>query len=357
MSFLADIPNSRKMYVTKLIFFVLGHLTVPRYVKPSGTGPHHSSYDDRPAPDFPNQMTSRPRSSGRVSADRPPESGYMGGSRRPSKERRRPSEVESVPSGRRSEDSHRRNEDLHGGRASEDNYPASVLSSTSRRKISQDTTRDYARQGGTVSSSGTSFSMSTTNPSQSTTATSGMVIPNKSTIEEEYIEVPYGKDADDRDRSREASTDVNRMTDGELESASDYASPRTPLSPPAGLSGLSARLRGVSGDDEDRVRTSDDFYDKYGRSSTGLDQSLGSLRSEGRALEDSDKIKKDYEYKIVTMQTQISNLHRDLEDMNEKDQKLKAAEAKVWQMEQELVAVRRVSISYLTLPSLFLIPL
>jgi len=170
-----------------------------------------------------------------------------------------------------------------------------------------------------------------------------MVIPNKSTIEEEYIEVPYGKDVDDQDRSREASTDATRMTDGELDSASEYASPRTPLSPPAGLSGLSARLRGVSGDDEDRIRTSDDFYDKYGRP---LDHSLGNLRPEGRALEDSDKIKKDYEYKIATMQTQISNLHHDLEDMNEKDQKLKAAEAKVWQMEQELAAVRRVSISY-----------
>ena len=333
-----------------LISFVLGHLTVPRYLKPSGAGPHNSSYDDRPAPDFPSQMAPRPRSSGRGSADRPPDSGYMGGSRRPSKERRRPSEVEFIPSGRRSEDGYRKNEDLHGGRASEDNYPASVLSSTSRRKISQDTSRDYSRPGGAVS--GASFSTSTTNPSQSTTATSGMVIPNKSTIEEEYIEVPYGKDVDEQDRSRETNTDASRMTDGELDSASDYPSPRTPLSPPAGLSGLSARLRGVSGDDEDRVRTSDDFYDKYGRSSTSLDQALGNLRPEGRALDDSDKIKKDYEYKIATMQTQISNLHRDLEYMNEKDQNLKAAEAKVRQMEQELAAVRRVSISHLMLSCL-----
>lgn len=187
-----------------------------------------------------------------------------------------------------------------------------------------------------------------------------MIIPNKSTIEEEYIEVPYGRDAresssttvDERERSREVSGEASRLTDGEFDSASDYPSPMSPQSPPAGLSGLSARLKGV--DDDDRGtpsiggRTGNDYYDQYGRSSVNSDRSAGGgtgSRLAGRASvsEDQEKIKRDYEYKIATMQTQITNLQRDLGDADERDRKWQEGEARVRQMEEELLGLRRVS--------------
>lgn len=290
-------------------------------------------------------------------------------SRRPSEDRRRPSEVDFIPT--------RRSEDNYGtGRTSEDNYTASVTaSSSSRRKQSQDNTRrsddrdrDYGRRpSGAASVSGTSDSTSTANAAQSTTATSGMIIPNKSTIEEEYIEVPYGRDAresgsttiDERERSRETSQDaslIGGLTDGEHDSASDYPSPLSPRSPPAGLSGLSARLKGVDDDEDDGAtsghggRSGDDSYDKlsYGRSSVNSDRSVGGIGSRvagGRASvsDDQEKMRRDYEYKIATMQTQITNLQRDLGDAGEKERKWKDGEARVRQMEEELVGLRRVS--------------
>jgi hypothetical protein len=192
-----------------------------------------------------------------------------------------------------------------------------------------------------------------------------MIIPNKSTIEEEYIEVPYGREVresgsttiDERERSREAIGDVGRLTDGELDNGSDFPSPLSPLSPPAGLSGLSARLKGVEAEDEERGipgvggRNGDDYYDKYGRSSVNSDHSvhstgggLGTRMLAGRATtsEDQEKMRKDYEYRIATMQTQITSLQRDLGDAAERERKWKDGEAKVRQMEEELVSLRRV---------------
>jgi len=316
--------------------------------------------------------------SGRASEDRPMDSGYGGSvsSRRPSEDRRRPPEVEFGTG--------RRNEDQYGGgagRTSEDTYAPSVaLSASSRRKPSQDTTRkteerererererDFGRRpSGAASMSGTSDSTSTATAAQSTTATSGMIIPNKSTIEEEYIEVPYGRDVresgsttiDERDRSRDMSGGI--LTDGEPDSASDYPSSSLGLrSPPAGLNGLSARLKGVDDDDDDEGvisgaggKSGDDYYDKisFGRGSAASDRSTGatgitSRMATGRAsvTEDQEKMRRDYEYKIATMQTQITNLQRDLGDAGERDRKWQDGEARVRQMEEELVGLRRVS--------------
>ncbi|GLB37366.1 putative spa2 homology domain (SHD) of GIT [Lyophyllum shimeji] len=346
---LATLPTSRFEDLSSDVYFELSRRYPEFKEDPSGS-------DDYPAPDFP--KTSPPRApasgrvSGRTSADRPGDSGYGGSvsSRRPSEDRRRPSEVDVVPPGRRSEDSYRRNDDSYGGRTSDDNYAPSVSqSSTSRRKPSQDTTRDYGRRpSAAVSSSGNSDT--TLNPSQSTTATSAMIIPNKSTIEEEYIKVPYGRERESGSTTldeRERSGDAGRLTDNELDSASDY--PMSPQSPPAGLSGLSARLKGVNDDDDDRDgsagRAGDDFYDKYGRSSVNSDRSAGNMgsRATGRTstTEDQDKMKRDYEYKIATMQTQIANLQRDLGDAEERERRWKEGEARVKQMEEELASLRR----------------
>lgn len=307
--------------------------------------------------------------SGRSSADRPSDSGYGSVSGRRSEDRRRPSESDSIPTGRRSEESFRKMEDAYAvGRTSEDSYTPSIA--TSRRKPSQDTTRrsedrererDYSRRPSAAASvSGTSDSASTANPAQSTTATSGMIIPNKSTIEEEYIEVPYGRDAresgsstiDEHERSRETTGDNGRLTDGDLDTTSEYPSPLSPRSPPAGLSGLSARLKGVEDEDDQGGiggRNGDDYYDKYGRSSVNSNHSatsgLGARIPAGRAIvsEDQEKMRRDYEFRIATMQTQITNLQRDLGDAGERERKWNEGEAKVRQMEEELMSLRRVS--------------
>ncbi|KAG6920029.1 hypothetical protein DXG01_010097 [Tephrocybe rancida] len=347
---LATLPTTRFEDLSSDVYFELSRRYPEFKEDPSG----NASYDDYPAPDFPSSSTSPPRApptgrvSGRTSADRPSDSGYGGSvsSRRPSEDRRRPSEVDIIPSGRRSEDSYRRNEDIYGGRTSDDNYAPSVAqSSNSRRKPSQDTTRerDYRRPSGAVSNSGNSDV--TVNPNQSTTATSDVIIPNKSTIEEEYIKVPYGRERESASMSideRDRSGDGSRLTDGELDSASDY--PMSPQSPPAGLSGLSARLKDVNDEDSDdrdvavaRGRSGDEYFD--------TDRSVGDMgsRSNGRsgAPEDQDKMKRDYEYKIATMQTQITNLQRDMGDVEERERRMNQGEMRVKQMEEELATFKR----------------
>lgn len=367
---LATLPTSRFEDLSSDVYFELARRYPEFKEGPSGRASASSNYDDYPAPDFPNNSPQRVpisgRVSGRTSADRPSDSGYGSVSSRRSEDKRRPSESDSIPVGRRSEESFRKIEDTYaGGRNSEDNYMPAVVAS--RRKPSQDTTRrsedrerDFGRRpSGAVSISGTSDSASTANPAQSTTATSGMIIPNKSTIEEEYIEVPYGRDAresgsttiDERERSREASGDTGRLTDGELDNASDFPSPLSPRSPPAGLSGLSARLKGVEAEDDEAGilviggRSGDDYYDKYGRSSVNSDHSIsggsGTRMLAGRATEDQEKMRRDYEFRIATMQSQITSLQRDLGDAGERERKWKEGEAKVRQMEEELTSLRR----------------
>ncbi|KIK09299.1 hypothetical protein K443DRAFT_83444 [Laccaria amethystina LaAM-08-1] len=367
---LATLPTSRFEDLSSDVYFELSR-RYPEFKEESSGRASDSGYDDYPAPDFPSNSPPRnanARTSGRVSADRPSDSGYggSGSSRRPSEDRRRPSETDFVPP-RRSEESFRRPEEtFNAPRIGEENFSASLAS---RRKPSQDTTRrsdererDFGRRpSGTVSISGASDSTATANANaaQSTTATSGMIIPNKSTMEEEYIEVPYGRDGresgsttiDERERGIEMHRDGAMGLD-EPDSASDYPSTLSPRSPPAGLSGLSARLNGVDDDDDDPAgpgnKSGDDYYDKYGRSSVNSDRSAGtnSIASRmmgGRASvsDDQEKIRRDYEFKIATMQTQITNLQRDLGDAAESERKLKDGEARVRQMEDELSTFRR----------------
>jgi len=108
----------------------------------------------------------------------------------------------------------------------------------------------------------------------------------------------------------------------------------------------------VEAEDDEAVNLSvggrggDEYYDKYGRSSVNSDHSVGGLGTRilaGRttASEDQEKMKKDYEFRIATMQTQITSLQRDLGDGGERDKKLKEGEAKVRQMEEELMSLRR----------------
>ena len=326
-----------------------------------------STYDDYPAPDFPSSSPSRnagkARASGRASADRPSDSGYGGStsSRRPSEDRRRPSETE-FNAGRKSEDTYRRPEDVFAGRIIGDESFSAALAS--RRKPSQDTTRKPdEREFGPRHSGAVSTSSETTSNlpgTQSTTATSAVIIPNKSTMEEEYIDIPYGRDGresgvtilDERERTRDGLGG-----DNERDSASEYPSPMmNSRSPLVGLSGLSARLKGVEDDDELVAgnKSGDDLYDKYGRSSVDSTRSLGNNASNVRMAtvrttvpEDQEKLRRDYEYKIATMQTQITNLQRDLGDSAEHEKKRKESESRVKQLEEELASIHQVRFSLL----------
>jgi protein SPA2 len=380
-----------------------------------------STYDDYPAPDFPSSSPSRnaakARASGRASSDRPSDSGYSGSPsfRKPSEDRRRPSETEFT-AGRKNEDTYRRPDDVFAGRivgeesfsaalasrrkpsqdtndvfagriVGEESFPAALASRrklsqdtddvftgrivgeesfsaalASRRKPSQDTTRkpderDFGpRHSGAVSTP--SETTSSLPGAQSTTATSAVIIPNKSTMEEEYIDIPYGRDGrdsgvtilDERERTRDGLGEDNY-------SASEYPSPMmNSRSPLVGLSGLSARLKGVEDDDELVAgnKSGDDLYDKYGRSSVDSTRSAGNNASNVRmatvrtaAPEDQEKLRRDYEYKIATMQTQITNLQRDLGDNTEHEKKRKESESRVKQLEEELASIHQVNFSLL----------
>ena len=343
------------------------------FLQPSGRGSAASAYDDSPAPEFyagsPPRATNSSRTSGRTSADRPSDSGYGGSgpSRKPSVDRRRTNDSDYYP-GRRSDDTFRRVDDtyLPQGRVSEDGYGAS-----SRRRPSQDMPRrpedrsrnasfDHGRRPSGSTSVGGMSDMTTTG--QSATATSGMIIPTKSTMEEEYIEVPYGRElrdsVDERDQTRDTGRDIgatSALTDGEPDSASDYPSPLSPRSPPAGLSGLSARLKVMEDEDDESgiSRNADDYYDKFGRSSVNSDRSangpVGSRVVQGRTslAEEQEKLRREYEFKIATLQGQISNLQRDAGDGAEKDRKLRDSETRVKQLEDELAGFRRVRFDFI----------
>ncbi|KAJ7188573.1 hypothetical protein C8R46DRAFT_25023 [Mycena filopes] len=332
---LATLPVTRFEDLSSDVYFELGRRYPEFKEDPSGNITPGSNYDDYPVSDFPNNSPPRNNNNnGRASADRdrPGDSGYGGSSvssRRPSEDRRRPS-------------------DDYGGRRSTDDNGYAASTTSSRRRPSQDTTRrsddrdrerDYrGNQRGPGSSSGMSDTSNLT-AQQSTTATSAIIIPNKSTIEEEYIEVPYGREAresggtlddrDERDRQRERDT-LPEPPD----TASDY--PLSPQTPAGGLNGLSARL--IRDDDDD-----EEVYDKFGRSTGGRDRAREPDRLEnvGRDnREEEEKIRREYETRISTMQTQISTLQREREDADEREREWMDGEARVRQMEEELNTVR-----------------
>ncbi|KAI0941809.1 hypothetical protein AcW1_003600 [Taiwanofungus camphoratus] len=343
-----------------------------------------STYDDYPSPDFPASPRKAPTPpvpirSGRASEGRAVDSGYAPSPplsvRRPSEisyTRRRPSE-DPFADGRRSADAYGGVEGYSSSPVSMSRRKASqdIHRSDDRRRPSQDTTirrsedREREYQGSGIgrrpseSVSTTSESTSASN-AQSATAGMGMIIPNKSTIAEEEIEVPYGREVrdssstavDDRGRERDRSVDRGRDTDSEGEV--DLG----PRSPPTvglgGLSGLSARLQAVEGDEDESAaaRSGEDYFDKlsFGRASVASDRSTGAAGIGSRMLaggrtsvggEEQERLRRDYEFKIATMQTRITGLERDLEDAQRREQKWVESEERVRAMEEELDMLRQ----------------
>ena len=276
-----------------------------------------SAYDDFPSPDFPTAPRER---------DREPATTLR--FPRASEERELPT-AGARP--RRSQDEYnppavgRRGDDPYGDASP--NEPLSdrdPYASSSRRNLSQETTvvprsqqQDLARRPSVASGSDTT---STTN-AQSATATSGIIIPNKSTIAEEDIEVPYG-------RSESAPEDGDGETD-EVE---------------GGLGALARRL--IQDPDTDGGGRSDEYYDKmsFGRTSVASDRSarLGGGRASAAPNEDNEKIRREYEFRIATMQSRITGLEREIEDGDVRARQLVQSDQRVQQLEDELDMFRRV---------------
>ena len=180
-----------------------------------------------------------------------------------------------------------------------------------------------------------SISESTTSNGNAQSATSGVVIPNKSTIAEEEIEVPYGRQIRD-------STSTAMLDDGDRDRNTDGEQESSPMV--GGLNGLSARLKQVDDGGNSPVRngvpgTGEDYFDRasYGRTSVASDRSASRIPAE-----EEERIRREYEYKIATMQNKIAGLERDLEDAGEKGRNNADGNARAVRLEQELNEFRRV---------------
>ncbi|THG98490.1 hypothetical protein EW145_g7419 [Phellinidium pouzarii] len=366
---LATLPKTRFKDLSGDVFHELGR-RYPEFKEPetlpNPTSPT-SSYDDSdfPSPDFP--QSSKDGSTARPA---PTDSGYAASSRRPSEDTyRRPSEenyrrrLGEDAYGNRSEDSG------YGGgrRASEDNFVRDSFAASSRRKPSQDIVfnlrnEENRRPSPDITLSGRKSgeddrelarrpSGSISTASDSTNATNAqreVIIPNKSTIAEEDIERP--------------DTDGEGITDNE---PANSRSPRLEAGVLGGLSGLSARLRDrpVEEDDEDgwpgAGRSGEEYFDKlsFGRASVASDRSMGISQSSrtsafintGRMSKtggsfdaDLESLRREYEYKIATMQNRLAGLERSLEDAEERERRLKLSveDGKVEVLEEELKAFR-----------------
>lgn len=182
---------------------------------------------------------------------------------------------------------------------------------------------------------------------------SGMIIPAKSTIEEEDIKIPFAQDKRESgsttmdERSTENFREVgNGFGDIEPDSASDYpASPLSPRSPPAGLGGLAARLRNAEEDEDEGnisghggAKSGGEEY--YGRSSVNSDRGSRPV-GRGSISDDSERLKREYEFKIANMQGQISSMTRELGEVHEdRDRRRREDEARLRAKEEEFGSVR-----------------
>lgn len=309
----------------------------------------------------------------------PTDSGYGGSVRRPSEESyRRPSEDNSSYRRRPSEDAY-----------GDDGFSRDPFGA-SRRKASTDIAgrrsgeddRDLARRP--------SGSISTTSDStNATNAQREVIIPNKSIIAEEEIEVPYGRERESSSTAvggrasrspvaRDRSSD-QRDTDGEgnLFADNDPNESRSPrlelkgigggLGGLSGLNGLTARLRERADEDEEGEWSgtgrsgNEEYFDKMslGRVSVASDRSAGGARTSanmnmntGRmsktgGLEDAESLRREYEYKVAQMQSRISTLERSLEDAEERGRRTRdeSAEEKSKVLEEEIRFLRDVSLT------------
>ncbi|KDQ11966.1 hypothetical protein BOTBODRAFT_113544 [Botryobasidium botryosum FD-172 SS1] len=205
-------------------------------------------------------------------------------------------------------------------RPSQESSPGSGLA-YNRRRPSQDTTTSY------------SFNRrpsQDTNAYSPTTATTGVIIPNKSTIAEEDIQVPFGREVEDdddhenesgnarRDRDRDPRISVESIgtTGNGLTSGGD-----SPSRTMGGLSALGVNMLTNPMSEEDGAgsgRAGSEYYDKMslGRASVASEGSTrGGRGGRQQSMEDPEKLRRDYEFKIATMSNRIGSLEGEVAEV------------------------------------------
>lgn len=179
-------------------------------------------------------------------------------------------------------------------------------------------------------------------------ASSSYVTPNKSTIAEEVIQVPYGRDEGTEDEDFDDREDTARRTGSDEDvgrhskkpsglNALGFSLLSTPLSP---TSDDGAAPNGLNG------RATSDYYEKmsFGRASVTSSQGGGGGERRNTEIED---VRKDYEFKIATMQNRIAAMEnearlaadreRDLRRMlNDRDSELVRVRERCEQLEEDL---------------------
>ncbi|KLO10315.1 hypothetical protein SCHPADRAFT_906964 [Schizopora paradoxa] len=350
---LATLPTNKFKDLSGDVFFELGRrhpeFREPETLEQPSPG---SAYDDMdvPSPDFPQSSRPKSASGNSSSGRRPSEDGY----------RRRPSE------------------DMYGNRSEEGEYGATrrpsedAYSISSRRKPSQDIvmnlrneerrrpspdiigsnrrpSEDFDRDRDLTRKPSSSVSIMSDSTGNLANAQREMIVPTKSTIAEENIEVPYGQGTEsDTGRSMRLPSTLERSPDDRTTTFGDTSegdSPRVPLEV-GGLNGLSARLRdrGADEDEDDedewsgQGKSGEEYYDKmsFGRASVASDRSLnlapgarysssgniGRLSKQAMG-DDLESVRRDYEFKIATLQNRLASLERELENVEDREKRLR----------------------------------
>ncbi|KAG8932703.1 component of the polarisome [Tulasnella sp. 418] len=295
---LATLPPTRFKDLSSDVFYELGR-RYPEFKEPEVPETPGSEYDDSEAPkarSSPDQERSV-TSSGR----KPSQDTYQ----QDNSERRRQPSQDTLPSqyppGRnlsQSEDTIR----------SFTKKPSLDQSNAGHYRRPSQPTRQQSQDDGYGGSGGSA-------PGFPSSATSGVVIPNKSTIAEEEIQVPYGKDD-------ELSSGSDMQPNGRAQNANSLAAKsKRVMSTGYGALGanlLNAPLSPTSEDDAtpntgvDR-RGQSEIYDSlsFGRASVTSATSVG-YRGGREEREEAEKMRSEYEFKIATMQNRITNMDGEL---------------------------------------------
>ncbi|KAI0031844.1 hypothetical protein K488DRAFT_78811 [Vararia minispora EC-137] len=194
-------------------------------------------------------------------------------------------------------------DDLSSASPSSHNLPGDDYSASSRRRPSEDYRRlneDSAIVGRRPSATSNGTGTSGTNANM---ATSGIIIPAKSTIAEEEIEMPF---------ARRGRDEVDEGDQNQDENSAFGTSVRR-------LGSLSVdRSMGSSSDDDDDR----EYFDKLstGRGSVASERGMrsGSDRDRGGRVSgagsDGERMRREYEFRIATMQSKIVSLEREAEE-------------------------------------------
>ncbi|QRW12767.1 hypothetical protein RhiLY_11766 [Ceratobasidium sp. AG-Ba] len=172
-------------------------------------------------------------------------------------------------------------------------------------------------------------------------ASSSYVTPNKSTIAEEVIQVPYGRDEGTEDEDFDDREDTAQRPGSEEDAAGHGKKPSqgglhalgfgllsTPLSP---TSDDGTAPNGLNG------RATSDYYEKmsFGRASVTSSQGGGGGgERRNTAIED---VRKEYEFKIATMQNRIAALENEARAAADRERDLRRT---LSDRDSELVRVR-----------------